>query len=74
MRHPPGSEPACRHKAVLSRLYCRTGAAPPEHCRRSWAYLEMMDELREAVERLRDYHEFEPDRINRRRINAQLRA
>jgi chromosomal replication initiation ATPase DnaA len=33
-----------------------------------------MEELREAVERLRAYHEFEPDKINRRRINAQLRA
>jgi len=87
------------------------GAAPPEHCRSPWAYMEMMDEyrsppldamlvaaeavravletdpqsfireaigdmeeLREAVERLRDYHEFEPNTINRRRINAQLRA
>ena len=87
------------------------GAAPPEHCRSPWAYMEMMDEyrsppldamlvaadavravleadpqiaireamgdmeeLREAVERLRDYHEFESDKINRRRINAQLRA
>lgn len=87
------------------------GAAPPEHCRSPWAYMEMVDEyrsppldamlvaadavravleadhqisiqeaignmegLREAVERLRDYHEFEPDKINRRRINTQLRA
>ena len=33
-----------------------------------------MEELREAVDRLKDYHEFEPDKINRRRINAQLRA
>jgi hypothetical protein len=33
-----------------------------------------MEGLREAVERLRDYHEFEPDKINRRRINTQLRA
>ena len=86
------------------------GAAPPEHCRSPWAYMEMMDdyrhppieamrvaaeavrvvletdpqssirdaigdmeELREAVECLKDSHEFEPDKINRRRINAQLR-
>ena len=33
-----------------------------------------MEELREAVDRLKDYPEFEPDKINRRRINAQLRA
>ena len=87
------------------------GAAPPEHCRSPWAYMEMMDEyrsppldamlvaadavravveadpqstireaigdmeeLREAVERLRAYHEFEPAKIDRRRINAQLCA
>ena len=31
-----------------------------------------METLREAVEQLRDYHEFEPHKINRRRINAQL--
>jgi hypothetical protein len=33
-----------------------------------------MEMLREAVEQLRDYHEFEPHKINRRRINAQLRT
>ena len=36
--------------------------------------IDDMEALREAVERLRDYHEFEPDKINRRRINTQLRA
>ena len=36
--------------------------------------IDDMEELREAVERLRDSHEFAPDRINRRCINAQLRA
>jgi hypothetical protein len=33
-----------------------------------------MEALREAVEQLRDYQEFEPAKINRRRINAQLRT
>jgi len=33
-----------------------------------------MEALREAVEQLRDYHEFKPHKINRRRINAQLRV
>jgi hypothetical protein len=32
-----------------------------------------MEALRDAVEQLRDYHEFKPHKINRRRINAQLR-
>jgi hypothetical protein len=31
-----------------------------------------MEALREAVEQLRAYHEFKPDKLNRRRINAQL--
>ena len=33
-----------------------------------------MDELREAVDCLRDYHQFQPDKLNRRRVNAHLRA
>ena len=85
------------------------GAAPPEHCRSPWAYMEMLDAhrsppldamwvaaeavravletephrsireaigdmeaLREAVDCLKDYQEFQPDHLNRQRINAQL--
>ncbi len=33
-----------------------------------------MDELREAVDCLRDYQQFQPDKLNRRDINAQLRV
>jgi hypothetical protein len=87
------------------------GVAPPEHCRDTRTYMEMldehryppidamlvateaartllqadsqssirealgdMDELREAVDCLRDYHQFQPNKINRRRINTHLRA
>jgi hypothetical protein len=32
------------------------------------------DELREAVDCLEPYHQFQPDHVHRRRINAELRA
>ena len=33
-----------------------------------------LDELREAVDRVKAYQDFQPDRFNRRELNLQLRA
>ena len=33
-----------------------------------------LDELREAVDRVKPYRDFQPDRFNRRELNLQLRA
>jgi hypothetical protein len=33
-----------------------------------------LDELREAVDRVKAYQDFQPDRLNRRELNLQLRA
>lgn len=46
-------------------------AAPQSSLRQA---IGAMETLREAVAQLRDYHEFAPHTINRRRINAQLRT
>jgi len=33
-----------------------------------------LDELREAVDRVKAYHDFQPDEFNRRELNRRLRA
>ena len=33
-----------------------------------------LDELREAVDRVKAYQDFQPDRFDRRQLNRQLRA
>ena len=33
-----------------------------------------LDELREAVDRVKAYQDFQPDRFDRRELNLQLRA
>jgi hypothetical protein len=70
-------------KRALPSCIGGSRAAPPEDCAGAWDYLKRLDwhrshlpvdELREAVERVKAYQDFQPNRFDRRELNRKLRA